>query len=143
MSSAYKPVWMLLALLCVVTIVSVASKAMAPKEIIPWRTDLAAARREAAASGKPVFAYFTASWCGPCQSLKSTTWADATVEATLRNYVPVKIDIDAHADLAQQYRVDAVPTMTVLRDGGEAERSVSGALPPADLIGWLGSAPPG
>lgn len=141
MSSAYKPVWVLFAVLCGVTIVSVLSKATARKEIVPWRTDFAAARREAAEQGKPVFAYFTASWCGPCQSLKSTTWADAKVEAALRGYVPVKIDIDARSDLAGLYRVNAVPTMSVLRADGGAERSISGALAPADLLGWLGPAP--
>ncbi len=138
---AFKPVWVLFLALCVVTIVSLASKAMAPKDIIPWRTDLAAALREAAEKGRPVFAYFTASWCVPCETLKTTTWADAKVEAALRNYVPVKIDFDARLDLATKYQVESLPTMLVLRASGEPERVLDMAVPPDDLITWLRGAP--
>jgi thiol:disulfide interchange protein len=110
---------------------------MRPKEIVPWRTDFAAARQEARSAGKPVFAYFTAAWCGPCQSLKHTTWADKDVEAALRGYVPVKIDVDQNQELARQYNVRAVPSFAVLGGDGEPLKQVDGALPPEELLNWL------
>src|SRR3954469_22842085 len=104
MSNAFKPVWGLLLILAgVVAVVSVA-KLRQPKEAVPWRTDFDAARREAAQTGKPLFVYFTASWCGPCQRMRSTTWADPQVDAALRAYVPVKVDVDsAGRDLKRRY----------------------------------------
>src|SRR6185436_1650059 len=82
--------------------VVVVSKLLQPSEIVPWRTDLRTATDESYASGKPVMLYLTASWCGPCQSLKSTTWASPEVETALRAFVPVKIDVDAHPDIARR-----------------------------------------
>jgi thioredoxin-like negative regulator of GroEL len=136
--SAYKPLWGLLAIVVGLSAVIMASRAMRADERIPWRTDFAAASAEAKQSGKPLFAYFTASWCGPCQSLKHTTWADADVAAALGQYVPVKIDIDEHPDLAEQYRIQAVPTFVVVAaDGQGPTHETSGALGPADFLRWL------
>ena len=90
------PMWGVLLILVAMIAVSGVSRLFAAKEIIPWRTDWSAAREEARRSNKPVFAYFTASWCAPCQDLKHTTWADAKVDAALRKFVPIKIDIDEH-----------------------------------------------
>jgi len=108
-----------------------------PKEVIPWRTDFAAARQEARQANKPVFAYFTASWCGPCQHLKRTLWADPAAEAALRAYVPVKIDIDANPTLAQQYNVDGIPNLMVLNDDGGVRKQWTGALTTEAFSDWL------
>lgn len=137
MSKSLRPVWRIFAFLCAVVAVSLVFRALRPKEIIPWRTDLAAATAEARQSNKPVFAYFTADWCGPCQELKSTTWADKSVEAALRDYVPVKIDVDRRDDLAGEYHVPAVPAYIVLGTDGKPLRRTDGALEPKDMLTWL------
>ncbi len=108
-----------------------------PQERIPWRDDFAAAGRESIAAHKPVFAYFTAQWCGPCQSLRHTTWADAGVAKALSGYVPVKIDIDAHPDLAARYSPSEIPTFVVLKEDGSVAKSQTGALGPDDFLAWL------
>jgi thiol:disulfide interchange protein len=133
----FKPVWGLFAILVVVTVVALAVRAMRPDEIVPWREDFAAAQTEARTAGKPMLAYFTAAWCGPCQRMRSTTWADRDVEAALQDYVPVKIDIDRQPDLAMRYQVQAVPTMIVLRQDGEIDKVITGLLQPSDFISWL------
>lgn len=148
MKDAYKPVWAILIIAAGVLAVagfSTWNRAKAANERIPWRTDFAAARAEAAQTGKPVFAYFTAEWCGPCQSLKSTTWADPKVEEALRKYVPVKIDVDQHADLAKRYLLTpsnlegGIPAFRVLDDKGDVRKEIVGAMPPGDFLQWLGS----
>ena len=139
MNKPLKPVWGIFAVLCAVVAISVVTKALRPKEVVPWRDDFAAATDEARRGGKPVFAYFTAVWCGPCQSLKHTTWADKGVEAALRDYVPVKVDVDKHPELARRYNIDGVPAFAVLRDDGQPARQTVGALPPAQFLTWLKS----
>jgi thiol:disulfide interchange protein len=135
-----KPVWGLFAILVLFTGVMMLSKAMRPKEVVPWRTDYAAAAEEARRTGKPMMAYFTANWCGPCQSLKHTTWADKAVEAALRDYVPVKIDVDRNGELAARHRVGSIPAFVVLDAAGERLNSMeAGALPPEAFIPWLRS----
>ena len=133
-----KPVWGLFLILIGVMVVVGISRFLQPKEIIPWRTDFAAATEEARASGKPVLLYLTASWCGPCQSLKSTTWADADVDAALRNYVPVKVDIDRNRDIARRYNPQGgLPFVAVLNSSGDAQKGAVGALPPEEFLTWL------
>ena len=139
MNKSLRPVWGIFFILCAVVAVALIAKALRPKEIIPWRDDFAAATAEAREANKPVFAYFTASWCGPCQTLKSTTWADRDVEAALRDYVPARVDVDRHPELADKYGVRAVPTFVVMNADGPPTKQTDGALPPAEFLRWLKS----
>ena len=117
--------------------VALASSWLMPREIIDWRSDLPAARAESRATRKPIVLYFTASWCEPCQRMKKTTWADANVKDALSRFVPVKIDIDQHADLAQQYGVKSIPRLILLDDAGAAMKIRTGLAEPRELIAWL------
>jgi protein disulfide-isomerase len=137
MSKSLRPVWGIFVILCAVVAVALLVKALRPAEIIPWRNDFAAAQAESRQTSRPVFAYFTADWCAPCQGLKTTTWADERVELALRSYVPVRIDVDRHADLAGEYGVRAVPTYIILAADGHALRQVDGALTPLEMVEWL------
>ncbi len=120
----------------VMTVVGV-SRWMAPKEIVPWRSDFNAARTEAQSSGKPVLAYFTADWCGPCHAMKSTTWADANVEQALRGYVPVRVDVDLNTPVAVQYDAQTIPMFAVLDGEGKVVKSTGGYLDPEAFLAWL------
>ena len=138
MNQAMKPVWGLFAILVAVTAVALLMKASQPGEIIPWRTSYAAALDEGRAGGKRVLVYFTATWCGPCQNLRHTTWADKNVESALQNFVPVKVDVDEQHELALKYRVDAVPTFVVLEpDGATVKTTWSGASQPEEFVNQL------
>lgn len=143
MNDAFKPLWGLLAILLGVTAVTAVSRALGPKDNIPWRTDVAAATAEAKDAGKPLLFYFTAAWCGPCQQMKRTTWGDAAVDARLRSaYVPVKVDVDANPGTALLYDITSVPTVIVLDADGTVERQTTGALPADELLAWLGGSGP-
>ncbi len=141
--SPYRPIWWLFIGIVVVTLGVAISKNIATgDDKVPWRHELPAALEEAKRDNKPVFLYFTASWCGPCQKLKSDTWADVNVANYLGgHYVPVKIDVDADSDTARAYRVEAMPTFLVInsKDGKIVKQSV-GFMPADEFIGWIGNA---
>ena len=65
----------------------------------------------AAAVGTPLIVDFSATWCPPCQKLKPL-FAELARQyggkATFRT-----IDIDENPELAERFRVDAVPTIMV------------------------------
>jgi hypothetical protein len=137
MNKPLRPVWGIFIVLCAVVGVSMVAKAMRPKEIVPWRTDFAASVEEARRENKPVMAYFTATWCGPCQTLKHTTWADKGVAAALEKFVPVKIDVDRQPELAQKYVTEGIPAFAVIDPDGTPRKAAVGAMPPADFVAWL------
>jgi thiol:disulfide interchange protein len=135
----YKPLWVLFAAIVIVMAgIALSKNFLEGKDRIPWRRDLDAATIEAKRDNKPRLLYFTASWCGPCQRLKTETWNDKNVESKLAGYVPVKIDIDEHADTAQNFQIDGIPTFIVL-DGSDAPlKRSTGFMPASDFLEWLG-----
>src|SRR5438045_9357011 len=79
-------------------------KLLRANEVVPWTSDYAAAKQQAAAQHKLVLLYFTATWCGPCQEMKHTTFADREVErAVTAKLVQVKLDVDEKSPLPHQY----------------------------------------
>jgi thioredoxin-like negative regulator of GroEL len=136
MREAHKPFWFILAVLCGLILVVGISHVSAP-EIVPWRTDFASAGREADVNHKPLLAYFTARWCGPCQNLKHTTWADPTVAKALLAFVPVEIDVDVHPNLAARYTSGIVPSFVVLNEKHDVIKFEEGAMGSEDFLAWL------
>ena len=142
--SPLKPFWGILVILLGVVAVTAISRAFREEEMVPWRDSFADARKESRQSGKPVLAYFTATWCGPCQQMKHTTWASPQVEAALRDYVPVKIDVDRDGKTAGAFGINQVPTYLLIEPGAsEADDAIvkaqSGKVSPEKFIEWLES----
>lgn len=63
---------------------------------------------------------FYADWCGPCKMLAPTV-AEIAEET---DAVVLKIDIDAHQNLAREYQVQGVPTLYLFDNGDVTERMV-------------------
>jgi thioredoxin 1 len=63
---------------------------------------------------------FHAEWCGPCKMLEPIVERiAANTDATV-----AKVDIDEHQRLAQQYRVQGVPTLYLFAGGEQVDRVV-------------------
>jgi thiol:disulfide interchange protein len=137
MNSAYRPLVVVGVMVAGIVGFATWRTSSEPNETIPWRKTLADAKREAAASHKPVLAYFTASWCPPCQQMKQETWPDPKVQAALAQVVPVKIDVDEFPDAAQESGVTSIPRLQLLQPDGTPDASRVGFILPDELVRWL------
>jgi len=96
---------------------------------------------------KVVFVDFFTTWCGPCKALDKTTWKDERVIAWLgEKTVALKIDAEALAQLATDYRITAYPTLLFVRPDGTQIGRILGYLKPdeflADAADLLAGKPP-
>ena len=137
MNPAYRPFAVVVIVAVCMAGFSLWRKHSAPIEKIPWRTTLTQAKAESASTHKPVLAYFTASWCGPCQRMKQDTWPDPRVEKALERYIPVKIDVDQHPDLAREFQVDGIPRLQIIAPDGAVGPAHVGLILPDELVNWL------
>ncbi len=78
----------------------------------------------------PVVVDFWATWCTPCRAIAPTLERIA-VEYDGR-LVVAKVDVDENPVYAQQFGVQGIPTLLLVRDGKIVDRIV-GALPEARL----------
>ena len=72
-------------------------------------------------SKKIVLIDFYADWCGPCQMLSPIV---DQVASEYENLKVVKINVDEAQDLAINYGVISIPTLVVIKDGQETNRTV-------------------
>ncbi len=99
-------------------------------------TPLEVALAESAADHRPVVAFYTADWCGPCTTLKKGALVDPRAEKLLAVTHAVLVDCTNGPPRADPYGIEGFPTLIELRDGKEVSRVV-GAVPTDELIAWL------
>lgn len=101
------------------------------------KLDYAAASKLAQEKGCWLLVDATASWCPPCHKMDATTWVDPAFESFAEGHlVPIQIDVDEQAELAEKLGISAMPTVIVFADGKELDRSV-GYKTTQELLAWL------
>lgn len=87
-------------------------------------------QQEVLESSKPVLLDFWASWCMPCRMLAPIL---DEIDAETDEFKICKINVDEEGDLAVQFRVMSIPTLVVMKNGEEVNRSL-GVIPKDDVL---------
>jgi len=66
---------------------------------------------------------FSAKWCGPCNKL--TPVLDRLSEK-YKDALFLKVDVDTFSDLAEKYKVSALPTVIIFKDTVQLDKTISG-----------------
>jgi len=86
-------------------------------------------------SSEPVVVDFFAEWCPPCKAMAP---ALEQVAADLKGKVKVvKIDVDQSPDTAAKYRIQAMPTLMVFKDGNVVNQKVGALVQKKQLADWI------
>ncbi|NJK39856.1 MAG: thioredoxin [Oscillatoriales cyanobacterium RM2_1_1] len=87
-------------------------------------------------SDVPILVDFYATWCGPCQMMAPIL--EEVNQAMGSRIKIVKIDTDKYPTIASQYRIAALPTLVLFKQGQPIER-IEGVVRSPDLIQRLSS----
>ena len=82
----------------------------------------------------PVIVDFWAPWCGPCKTLGPSL--EAAVEAAGGAVKLVKVNIDENPEIAQQLRIQSIPTVYAFRDGQPVD-GFMGAIPESQVKAFV------
>ena len=125
-------------LLCSVCLLVLAADLRAADLPDGWTQDWDAAVSTASENEKPIFAVFSATWCGPCQSMVKNIYPQDQVREELQSWVPVYIDVDKNEEIAAKYRANQLPTLVYLNpDATEINRTVGAVTTVEQMIELL------
>jgi len=86
-------------------------------------------------SSEPVVVDFYAEWCGPCKAMAP---ALEQVASEMKGKVKVvKVDVDQNPGITQQFRIQAMPTLLVFKDGKVANQHVGALVQKTKLEAWI------
>jgi thioredoxin 1 len=88
-------------------------------------------------SSEPVLVDFFAEWCGPCKAMAP---ALDQVAAELKGKLKVvKVDVDQNPEITMKYRISAMPTLMVFKDGKIVNQQQGAIVQKAKLEAWVKS----
>ncbi len=100
------------------------------------QVDTESFEQEVLKSDVPVLVDFMADWCPPCHALAPTI--DQIAETYSGRLKVSKVDIDVSKDLAIEYGINSIPTVTIFKGGQVAARFV-GVQTPQDYAAAIDS----
>jgi thioredoxin 1 len=86
-------------------------------------------------STEPVVVDFFAEWCGPCKAMAPALDQVATDMAG--KVKVVKVDVDANPGVTATYRIMAMPTLILFKDGKPAAQHTGALVQKAALEAWI------
>jgi thioredoxin 1 len=91
--------------------------------------------KEVLQSSEPVVVDFFAEWCAPCKAMAPALEQVAT---ELKGKVKVvKLDVDQNPRTTEEYRIRAMPTLMIFKDGKVAEEHVGALVQKKKLQDWI------
>ena len=95
--------------------------------------DVDSAFAQAKAQAKPVFVYWGAGWCPPCNQVKATIFNRQDFIERSRAFVPVYVDGDSAGaqKLGARFHVSGYPTMVLFNTRGDEVTRLPGEVDPA------------
>ncbi len=95
-------------------------------------------KSEVLESNVPVVVDFFAEWCGPCKAMAPAL--DAVAKEMAGKVKIVKVDVDENPGITQQYRIQAMPTLMIFKDGKVAATQVGALVQKRKLEDWINGA---
>jgi thioredoxin-related protein len=98
-----------------------------------------AAFAKAKQQNKPLFLYWGAVWCPPCNQVKATVFNRKDFVAQTKSFIPVYLDGDAPGaqKIASQFNVRAYPTTILLKPDGKEIMRLPGEVDPLRYVQLL------
>ena len=88
-------------------------------------------------SAEPVVVDFFAEWCGPCKAMAPAL--EQVSQEMAGKVKVVKIDVDQNPEITQKYRIQAMPTLMIFKDGKVAAQQVGALVQKKKLEDWIKS----
>jgi HEAT repeat protein len=102
-----------------------------------WKTDITGAQHEALLAKRPIFVRISGDGCPWCRKLDKEIELES-VQAELKRWTLLVIDIEEDADVARRLHAASIPALRILSPQGRLLESHDGFLPADDLVAWLG-----
>jgi thioredoxin 2 len=80
-------------------------------------------------SALPVLVDFWAPWCGPCKMVAPEL--NKVAREGAGKWLVAKVNTEIAQNLAQRFRINAIPTMALFKNGSEVTRQVGAMAAPA------------
>ena len=104
-----------------------------PAQREPLEVDAQAFDEIVAAARVPVLVDFWAAWCGPCRAVAPEV--KKVAHNLAGKAIVLKVDTDAHGELASRYQVQSIPNFALF-SGGRLVRQRAGATDHRQLERW-------